>query len=58
MRPRADAQPGAGDLSGHDSLARYRPWFYAAALYNLVWGVVAIFFPARFFGLIGMPEPN
>lgn len=39
-------------------LARYRPWFYAAALYNLVWGAVNIFFPSLFFDLIGMPPPN
>ena len=45
-------------MKGHDPLARYRPWFYAAALYNLLWGIVAILFPALFFGLIGMPEPN
>jgi hypothetical protein len=40
------------------SLARYRPWFYAAALYNLLWGVVNIFFPSLFFNLIGMAPPN
>ena len=45
-------------MGGHDPLARYRPWFYAAALYNLLWGIVAILFPALFFGLIGMPEPS
>ena len=40
------------------SLARYRPWFYAAALYNFVWGAVNIFFPGLFFKLIGMSPPN
>ena len=39
-------------------LTRYRPWFYAAALYNFVWGVVNVFFPSLFFNLIGMPPPN
>lgn len=40
------------------TLARYRPWFYAAALYNLVWGTVNILFPNLFFDLVGMPQPN
>jgi hypothetical protein len=40
------------------SLARYRPWFYAAALYNLVWGSVNLLFPQFLFGLIGMPPPS
>lgn len=46
------------EAAGDDPLARYRPWFYAAAVYNLVWGVVAILFPTAFFRLIGMPESN
>jgi hypothetical protein len=41
-----------------DTLARYRPWFYAAALYNLAWGGVNILFPYFFFDLIGMSRPN
>jgi small multidrug resistance pump len=41
-----------------NALDRYRPWFYAAAVYNLVWGAVNIFFPALFFNLIGAPPPN
>jgi hypothetical protein len=28
-----------------DDLARYRPWFYAAALYNLLWGSITLLFP-------------
>jgi small multidrug resistance pump len=40
------------------ALARYRPWFYAAALYNLVWGGANILFPQLFFALVGMPPPN
>jgi hypothetical protein len=39
-------------------LARYRPWFYAAALYNLVWGTFTIVFPTLFFDLIHAPQPN
>jgi hypothetical protein len=41
-----------------DAFAKYRPWFYAAAIYNFVWGAVNILFPRFFFRLIGMPEPN
>ena len=55
-RPRPDV--GADPASGRDPLARYRPWCYAAAIYNLVWGVVAILFPAWLFRAIGIPEPN
>ncbi|MBX3048210.1 MAG: hypothetical protein KIT46_05660 [Anaerolineales bacterium] len=36
---------------------KYRPWFYAAALYNLFWGALNIFFPAALFSWIGMPPP-
>jgi hypothetical protein len=41
-----------------DAFAKYRPWFYAAAIYNFVWGAVNVLFPRFFFGLIGMAEPN
>lgn len=40
------------------SLARYRPWFYAAALYNLAWGGLNVFVPQLFFRLLGVPAPN
>lgn len=40
------------------ALTRYRPWFYAAALYNLIWGSVNILFPFLFFDLMGMARPN
>jgi len=43
---------------GEDALDHYRPWFYAAAVYNLVWGLVAILAPDSFFRLIRMPKPN
>ena len=39
-------------------LLRYRPWFYAAALYNLFWGSVNVLFPFLFFDLVGMTRPN
>jgi small multidrug resistance pump len=44
--------------SDGDALARYRPWFYAAALYNLIWGSVTVLFPQVFFQLIGLPPPD
>lgn len=36
----------------HDPLAGYRPWFYAAALYNVLWGSFTILFPQLFLQLI------
>ena len=35
------------------ALVRYRPWFYAAALYNLLWGASIILFPRRSMRLPG-----
>jgi hypothetical protein len=46
------------DRPADDALDRYRPWFYAAALYNLVWGSLNVIFPELFFLLIGMPPPS
>jgi uncharacterized protein DUF4166 len=40
------------------SLDGYRPWFYAAAAYNLAWGLVVIVWPLAFFRLIRMPAPT
>ena len=40
------------------SLDRYRPWFYAAAVYNLIWGGIAILEPSLFFQLLRMPAPG
>lgn len=41
-----------------EALARYRPWFYLAALYNLVWGSLNVLFPRFFFDLVGMEAPS
>ena len=41
-----------------DPYRRYRPWFYGAALYNLVWGAVVVLFPNALFRLGGMEPPN
>ena len=43
---------------GAISLDRYRPWFYAAAGYNLAWGATAILWPSLFFRLLRMPPPD
>jgi hypothetical protein len=44
--------------STHDlALARYRGWFYGAAIYNLLWGVTNILFPHLLFDLLKMPQP-
>jgi hypothetical protein len=40
------------------SLNRFRPWFYAAAVYNFVWGSLTVLFPNLFFDLIGQPRPS
>ena len=42
----------------HTDLNRYRPWFYTAALYNLLWGGFNILFPHLYFDWIGIPRPN
>ena len=47
------------DPSTRDPLARYRPWFYAAALYNLVWGTLNVLSPRLFFRLLRVcPRPK
>ena len=40
------------------NLDKYRYWFYAAAIYNLVWGTINVLFPDLFFNLINMPPPE
>jgi hypothetical protein len=53
VRTRRDVEPFTAE-----PLARYRPWLYAAAAYNLIWGSVGVFFPQAFFRLAGMAAPN
>jgi hypothetical protein len=45
-------------LSGLEKLARYRPWFYAAAVYNALWGAAVSLWPHAIFDLLGMPRSN
>jgi small multidrug resistance pump len=37
---------------------KYRLWFYAAAIYNFLWGTWVVLFPLSFFRALGMVEPN
>lgn len=55
-----------GDWVGHlrqmsDDLRVYRGWFYAAAAYNLLWGLAVIFVPSEVCHLLGLkliePQP-
>ncbi len=41
-----------------EMLARFRPWFYAAAIYNLLWGSIIVLFPNALFQILGMPLPS
>ena len=41
-----------------EAFAAYRPWFYVAAAYNLIWGAVNVLFPNAYFDLIGIKGPN
>jgi small multidrug resistance pump len=41
-----------------DPLARYRGWFYAAAVYNLVWGAATAAAPGAYFRLLGLDPPS
>ena len=45
------------DRASEPSFARYRPWFYAAALYNLIWGSITVLLPHLVFDIIGMERP-
>ena len=49
-RPETQTKPGPLD--------RYRGWFVAAAIYNLVWGTLVVLFPDALFRLIGAPIPT
>lgn len=38
-----------------DPFRPYRPWFYAAAAYNLLWGGAVVLLPTAFMRLAGLP---
>jgi small multidrug resistance pump len=48
----------APDGCTDEAFAAYRPWFYAAALYNLAWGAVNVLFPSALFDLLDIDQPN
>jgi hypothetical protein len=37
-----------------DEFRFYRIWFYAAAIYNALWGVAVVLFPGRLIALVGL----
>lgn len=41
-------------MDGSGGLDRYRPWFYAAAAYNLAWGSTTVLFPEAWFKALGV----
>jgi len=41
-----------------NNLEKYRAWFYAAAVYNAIWGGLASLFPNALFRWLGMPPLN
>ena len=42
---------------GVHPLRRYRPWFYAAAAYNLAWGGLVVLSPTLMFSVLGLDAP-
>ena len=56
VRREVISQP-APEAAESRRLERYRGWFYGAAIYNLVWGIVAVAAPEFLFRLIGMSTP-
>ncbi|HEV2123534.1 MAG TPA: hypothetical protein VGW38_12265, partial [Chloroflexota bacterium] len=40
------------------SLRRYRPWFYAAAAYNLGWGSLVVLSPTLLFRVLDVEAPS
>lgn len=41
-----------------ESLRRFRPWLYAAAVYNLAWGSMVVVSPALLFRVLGVEAPS
>ena len=38
-------------------LSKYKKWFYAAAIYNFVWGTINILFPALLWDVLSIEQP-
>ena len=59
QEPAPDGQrDGWIERERREPLNSYKPWFYAAALYNLTWGVLVVLFPAAPFRVLGIEEPR
>ncbi len=41
-----------------DEWRAYRVWFYAAAVYNAIWGTVVVLWPNALFDLLHLARPN
>ena len=41
-----------------DEFRRYRPWFYAAVVYNLLWGTAVVLFPRPFLDAAAVGDPR
>lgn len=44
-------------MNTHPDLAVFRPWLYAAAVYNFAWGSLTVFWPSWYFDLLNIPHP-
>jgi len=42
----------------NDEFRVYRRWFYAAAIYNAVWGIAVVMFPGTLLQFAGMSAPD
>jgi hypothetical protein len=42
----------------NDEFRLYRRWFYAAAIYNAVWGIAVVMFPGTLLQFAGMSAPD
>jgi hypothetical protein len=41
-----------------DAFLHYRRWFYAAAIYNAVWGSIVVVFPGTLLSMAGMTDAS
>ena len=55
---RREALDGTPLVDVDRRMRAFAPWFYAAAVYNLAWGALAILRPAWFFETIHAARPN
>lgn len=41
-----------------ESLDKFRPWFYAAAAYNALWGALVVLWPEAIYQWVGLGPPT